>query len=252
MRFSAPTLQYFLDSPTELSDFSERRWTVKWQRAGRPTFDWSCITTAREEDVDKYLEMAKGYCRCTDRNIRRVTAFRLRNLHVYCRLPALCFRRRNGAPQFYHSCEHAISCWMHDFAQKGTLSHEFIHAWNVERIRPASLEPFDFERANMSAESVVCRRLYILLWRPGDSQAPVRSSSGEELCRQSLPTPINTVSHSPGRRFRLSARNEYAGALCRCGLCNRSDKFREYLHFVLHLWLRRWVWRSTFRLRAEL
>ena len=33
-----------------------------------------------------------------------------------------------------------------------TLSHEFFHVWNVERIRPKSLEPFDFERANMSGE----------------------------------------------------------------------------------------------------
>jgi predicted metalloprotease with PDZ domain len=34
----------------------------------------------------------------------------------------------------------------------GTVSHEFIHVWNVERIRPHSLEPFDFERANLSGE----------------------------------------------------------------------------------------------------
>jgi predicted metalloprotease with PDZ domain len=34
----------------------------------------------------------------------------------------------------------------------GTVSHEFIHVWNVERIRPRSLEPFDFERANLSGE----------------------------------------------------------------------------------------------------
>lgn len=34
----------------------------------------------------------------------------------------------------------------------GTVSHEFFHSWNVERIRPRSLEPFDFERANMSGE----------------------------------------------------------------------------------------------------
>jgi predicted metalloprotease with PDZ domain len=34
----------------------------------------------------------------------------------------------------------------------GTASHEFFHGWNVERIRPRSLEPFDFERANMSGE----------------------------------------------------------------------------------------------------
>jgi predicted metalloprotease with PDZ domain len=34
----------------------------------------------------------------------------------------------------------------------GTNSHEFFHAWNVERIRPESLEPFDLEAANMSRE----------------------------------------------------------------------------------------------------
>ena len=34
----------------------------------------------------------------------------------------------------------------------GTVAHEFLHAWNVERLRPRSLEPFDFERANMSSE----------------------------------------------------------------------------------------------------
>src|SRR3984893_10307014 len=33
-----------------------------------------------------------------------------------------------------------------------TVAHEFFHSWNVERIRPRSLEPFDFERANMSGE----------------------------------------------------------------------------------------------------
>ena len=32
------------------------------------------------------------------------------------------------------------------------MSHEFCHAWNVERIRPASLEPFNFEDANVSSE----------------------------------------------------------------------------------------------------
>ena len=33
-----------------------------------------------------------------------------------------------------------------------TISHEFIHGWNIERIRPRSLEPFNFEDANMSGE----------------------------------------------------------------------------------------------------
>src|SRR5688500_12577286 len=33
----------------------------------------------------------------------------------------------------------------------GTASHEFFHAWNVERIRPADLEPFDFTDADVSS-----------------------------------------------------------------------------------------------------
>jgi predicted metalloprotease with PDZ domain len=32
------------------------------------------------------------------------------------------------------------------------MSHEFFHSWNVERIRPRSLEPFNFEDQNISAE----------------------------------------------------------------------------------------------------
>ncbi len=31
-----------------------------------------------------------------------------------------------------------------------TVSHEFFHNWNVKRIRPHDLEPFDYERADMS------------------------------------------------------------------------------------------------------
>jgi predicted metalloprotease with PDZ domain len=34
----------------------------------------------------------------------------------------------------------------------GTVAHEFFHCWNVERIRPKGLEPFDFDRANLSGE----------------------------------------------------------------------------------------------------
>src|SRR4029453_9777861 len=31
-----------------------------------------------------------------------------------------------------------------------TVAHEFFHGWNVERIRPQGLEPFDFDRANLT------------------------------------------------------------------------------------------------------
>jgi predicted metalloprotease with PDZ domain len=34
----------------------------------------------------------------------------------------------------------------------GTFAHEYFHSWNVKRIRPKSLEPFNFEHADMSSE----------------------------------------------------------------------------------------------------
>lgn len=39
-----------------------------------------------------------------------------------------------------------------DFNHLFTVAHEFIHAWNIERLRPQSLEPFDFSSTNMSSE----------------------------------------------------------------------------------------------------
>ena len=34
----------------------------------------------------------------------------------------------------------------------GTVAHEFFHSWNVKRVRPKALEPFDYENPNMSGE----------------------------------------------------------------------------------------------------
>jgi predicted metalloprotease with PDZ domain len=34
----------------------------------------------------------------------------------------------------------------------GTVAHEFFHGWNVERIRPRDIEPFDLERTNASGD----------------------------------------------------------------------------------------------------
>jgi predicted metalloprotease with PDZ domain len=37
-------------------------------------------------------------------------------------------------------------------ASLGTISHEFFHSWNMERLRDRELEPFDFYGENMSSE----------------------------------------------------------------------------------------------------
>jgi len=81
----------------------------------------------------------------------------------------------------------------------GTVAHEFFHCWNVERIRPKSLEPFDFEQANMSGE----------LWF---AEGFTSYYTDLTLCRAGLITKndyisgisggLNAVINSPARRLR--------------------------------------------------
>ena len=80
----------------------------------------------------------------------------------------------------------------------GTMSHEFFHAWNVERIRPASLEPFDFEDANMSGE------LWFAEGFTSYYTNLIRARSGnierEQYVNQ-LGGGVNYVINAPGRKF---------------------------------------------------
>jgi predicted metalloprotease with PDZ domain len=80
----------------------------------------------------------------------------------------------------------------------GTVSHEFFHTWNVKRIRPKTLEPFDYDRANMSdalwiAEGFTQYYGPLVMTRAGLSAAAnfPRSLSGT----------VNAVTNSPGRRI---------------------------------------------------
>ena len=138
----APNLQYFMDSPTELSNHMVR----EWQEAGK-TFRLALHHDGTAADLDRFTEKAK-----------KVVA---EEIKIF------------GAPAHYDfgtytfiadyrpwvtgdGMEHRNSTIITDQRslaqakddQLGTLAHEFFHSWNVERLRPRELEPFDFTRAN--------------------------------------------------------------------------------------------------------
>ena len=146
MRFAAPDLQYFLDSPTELSDFDLRTWTVPREGGGADTIRLAVHHEGTDSALDAYAEMAK-----------KVVA---EHIGIYGEAP----RFDRGTYTFIadylpwasgDGMEHRNSTILSSSASLerapallGTLSHEFAHAWNIERIRPADLEPFDFTGAN--------------------------------------------------------------------------------------------------------
>jgi predicted metalloprotease with PDZ domain len=80
-----------------------------------------------------------------------------------------------------------------------TVAHEFFHSWNVERIRPRSLEPFDLEKANISGELWLAEgftQYYapIVLQRAG--------LSGLKATVEALSDFVETIALSPGRTVR--------------------------------------------------
>jgi len=149
--FTAPNLQYLMDSPTELSNQSFRSFKVRNPDGREQTIVTAVHSDATESDIDEYVAG-------TERIVREHAA-------IFGELPQF----DGGTYTFLgdylpwgggDGMEHRNSTVVAEGASirgnvRGvldTVSHEFFHTWNVERIRPRSLEPFDLEEANMSGE----------------------------------------------------------------------------------------------------
>jgi predicted metalloprotease with PDZ domain len=87
-----------------------------------------------------------------------------------------------------------------------TISHEFFHSWNVERIRPKSLEPFDFEDANMSGE------LWFAEGFTSYYTALIQARSGSITAEQyvrGLGGSVGYVMNAPGRNYHTPIEMSY-------------------------------------------
>ncbi|EHQ27125.1 M61 family metallopeptidase [Mucilaginibacter paludis] len=150
--YSAPDMQYMMDSPTELSAFKETNWSVT-NTDGKPeTIRLSTHSDDAQPVVDNFGKM-----------LQKVV---LEEKAVYGELPAYDYGEYTFLQDVYPTdsgdgMEHRNSTCIVEAADKvegnevrmlSTFSHEYFHSWNVKRIRPKSLEPFNFEHANMSGE----------------------------------------------------------------------------------------------------
>jgi predicted metalloprotease with PDZ domain len=150
--YSAPNLQYLMDSPTELSNFKETRWTVLNTDGKKETINLTAHSDDNQAVIDNLGKM-----------VQKVV---LEEKAVFGELPAYDYGEYTFLDDVYPTnsgdgMEHRNStCIVDDdkqiagneVSELGTFSHEFFHSWNVKRIRPKSLEPFNFEHANMSSE----------------------------------------------------------------------------------------------------
>jgi len=195
--FTAPNLQYLMDSPTEFSAFSLRTFTIA-DAPGSPLVRLVVHHTGTDAELDALALDVERIVREARRVYGEYPAFE-GNTYTFIAdyLPWASgdgMEHRNSTILTSASSIRSNRSGLLD-----TVSHEFFHAWNVERIRPRSLEPFDFEDANMSgelwfAEGFTSYYGPLVVLRAGLSQLGDFTDEMASI--------INTVDVTPGRALR--------------------------------------------------
>ncbi len=195
--FTAPNLQYLMDSPTELSAFALRTFTVADQ-GQTPVFRFVAHHAGGDAELDAMVRDVEAIVRETRYVFGEYPAFE-GNTYTFIAdyLPG-----NDG-----DAMEHRNSTFLTSPAplagdrtvHLASVAHEFCHAWNVERIRPASLEPFNFEDANRSGELWLAEGFCnyygsLVLRRSGIFSARAYAAD--------LGSTLSAVIASPGRKVR--------------------------------------------------
>ncbi len=228
--YTAPNLQYFMDSPTELSNHQVRSFEVA-SNAKNYTVNFVLHDSASPETFDAYFE--------------KVKAVVLQEKAVFGELPDFDFGEYTFLACYVPNAsgdgmEHRNSTiltstrGLENGGERniGTVSHEFFHAWNVERIRPKALEPFNFEEANMSgelwfAEGFTSYYTGLILCR-------AQVSSEEDYINGLMGT-FNYVWNSPGTSYfnpiEMSYQAPFVDAARSVDPVNRANTFISYYSY---------------------
>ena len=225
--YSAPDLYYFMDSPTELSNHKVREFNIDNQTVKLALHD-----PGTEEEADAYFEKVKKVV------IAEKEVFGALPTFDYGSYTFLACYTPNASGDGMEHRNSTILTSTRTLANGGmegnigTVSHEFFHSWNVERIRPKTLEPFNFEEANMSgelwfAEGFTSYYTYLILCR-AQLISPEKYVEG-------LTGTFNYVWNSPARQFfnpiEMSFQAPFVDASTSVDPVNRENTFISYYSY---------------------
>ena len=225
--YEAPDLAYFMDSPTLLADFTEIPWEVEGPE-GVQEFRIALQHDGSAAEAERYAAGTRAIVREAGALFGEYPVFDFGQytfLSVY--LPWVSgdgMEHRNSTVLTSSGSirNDLLGLW-------GTVAHEFIHAWNMERIRSDEIQPFDLEAANMSralwfGEGFTSYLDDLLLRRAGLIDT-------DDFARR-IGRAINTVTNSPGRRFfspvEMSMQAPFTDAATSVDPTNRGNTFISY------------------------
>ena len=146
--FTAPNMAYLMDSPTSLGVQQERDW-----QEGGSKIEIRMLHGGLNTELDEFMKSSQKLVREAKGIWGELPKFDFdRYTFIVNLLP-----QANGDGMEHRnstSITNSLPLGEENGPERvlGTVAHEFFHAWNVERLRPKSLEPFDLNRANMSDE----------------------------------------------------------------------------------------------------
>jgi len=193
LQFTAPNLQYLMDSPAEFGPVSVRQFME-----GPRTFAVALHHTGTDAELDGFVNDVRKIVRQEGEIFGEYPAYEPgAYTFVADYLPYAVGDGMEHRNSTIITSSRSIADGRASLLDG--VAHEFFHCWNVERIRPAGLEPFDFDRANISdslwlAEGFTEYYGPLVLQRAGLVDMPATTATLGWL--------VNTVTNDPGRRVR--------------------------------------------------
>jgi predicted metalloprotease with PDZ domain len=197
--FTAPNLQYAMDSPSEFSAFTSRTFSVA-DGSRVPTFRLAVHHVGDEGEIESFAQDIEKIVREARRVYGEFAPF---DGNAYTFIADYLPWANGDGMEHRNSAvlTSASSIRVDRLDMLDTVAHEFFHSWNVERIRPRGLEPFNLEDTNLSgelwfAEGFTSYYAPLLMRRAGLTNA---SEFASDMSRA-----VNAVLTSPGRRIRTA------------------------------------------------
>ena len=195
LEFTAPNLQYLMDSPSEFGPVTIRQFTV-----GSRTFRFSLHHTGTDAELDAYMKDVEKIVRQQGTIYGEYPDY---EPGTYTFLADYLPWANGDGMEHRNSTSLTNAGALRNPQDRSvilaTVAHEFFHAWNMERLRSAGIEPFDFEDADMSddlwlGEGFTNHFASLIQHRAGFTNLDgfVAELAGV----------INAVQLSPGRMFR--------------------------------------------------
>jgi len=148
--FMARGLQYFMDCPVVIGNLSYRNWVVTNPDGKTYNFRIALDGTADSADLNAFTDKVQRIVRQEQAVYGEVPAY---DYGTYTFLAGINPYVHGDGMEHRNSTMITIGSAFHgEDRMLGVFAHEFFHCWNVKRIRPRTLEPFNFEKSNMSHE----------------------------------------------------------------------------------------------------